>query len=101
MGLRASEWITVAYFAYLAGAAAVVAGIGRPQQRLAIGTATAVVIAVLAGAAFGTEATLWRDWMPLIYIVVGYRLPALLVTSMNQVFERSCWHSIIAGSART
>lgn len=88
MGLRASEWITVAYFAYLAGAAAVVPGIGRLQRRLAIGASIAVVIAVLTGAAFGTQATLWRDWMPLIYIVVGYRLPALLVTSMDHLFER-------------
>ena len=75
MGLRASEWITVAYFAYLAGAAAVVPGIGRQQRRLAIGTAIAVVIAVLTVAAFGTSALLWRDWMPLMYILLGYRLP--------------------------
>jgi len=88
MELRASEWITVAYFAYLAGAAAVVPGIGRPQRRRAIGTALAVVIAVLTVAAFGTRATLWRDWMPLIYILIGYWLPALLVTGTDQVFER-------------
>ena len=89
VGLRASEWITVAYFAYLAGAAAVVPRIGRQPRRRAIGTALAVVIAVLTVAAFGTRATLWRDWMPLIYILIGYWLPALLVTGTNQEFERT------------
>jgi membrane-associated phospholipid phosphatase len=88
MGLRASEWITVAYFAYLAGAAAVVPRLGRPQRRRAIGTAIAVVIAVLTVAAFGTRATVWRDWLPITYILIGYWLPALLVTSINQAFER-------------
>jgi len=89
MGLRASEWIIVAYFAYLAGAAAVVPSMSRLQRRRAIGLATAVLIAVFTIAAFGTKAMLWRDWMPLLYIVIGYRLPALLVTGMNQDFERS------------
>ena len=89
MGLRASEWITVAYFTYLAGAAVVVPRIGGPQRRRAIGLAIAVVIAVLTAAAFGPGATVWRDWMPLIYILIGYWLPALLVTGTNQAFERS------------
>jgi membrane-associated phospholipid phosphatase len=88
MGLRASEWITVAYFAYLAGAAAVVPGIAQRQRRRAIGTAIAVVIVVVTVAAFGTSALVWRDWMPLMYILLGYRLPALLVTSTNQELER-------------
>jgi membrane-associated phospholipid phosphatase len=88
MGLRAPEWIVAAYFAYLAGAAAVVPGIGRPQRRAAIGTAVAVVITVFTLAAFGTWATLWRDLMPLVYILAGYRLPALLVTGTNPVLER-------------
>lgn len=88
MGLRASEWIVVAYFAYLAVAAAVVPDLGRQQRRLALATATAVLIVVLTIASFGTGAIFWRDWMPLVYIVVGYRLPALLVTSTDPEFER-------------
>ena len=87
MELRASEWITVAYFAYLAGAAAVVP-IGRPQRLRAIRTAMAVVIAVLTIAAFGTGAIWLRDWAPLLYIPIGYWLPALLVTGTDPVFER-------------
>jgi len=88
MELRASEGITVAYFAYLAGAAVVVRGIDRRRRRRAIGAAAAVVIAVLTVAWLGTSAVLLRDWMPLVYILLGYWLPALLVTSTNQVFER-------------
>src|SRR6185436_13783399 len=88
MELRASEGITVAYFAYLAGAAVVVRGIDRRRRRRAIGAAAAVVIAVLTVAWLGTSAVLLRDWMPLVYILLGYWLPALLVTSTNQAFER-------------
>jgi membrane-associated phospholipid phosphatase len=88
MGLRASEWIIVAYFAYLAGTAAVVRGIDRRRRLRAIGTAMAVVIAVLTVASFGTSAALLRDWMPPVYLLLGYWLPALLVTSTNQAFER-------------
>jgi hypothetical protein len=88
MGLRASEWITVAYFAYLAGAGAAWPGIGRPQRLRAIGTAIAVLIAVFALAAFGTSTSWLRDWMPLLYIPIGYWLPALLVTGTDQDFER-------------
>jgi membrane-associated phospholipid phosphatase len=88
MELRASEWIAVVYFAYLAGAAAVLPGIGRQQRRRVIGTGMAVVIAVVTLASFGTSAALWRDGMPLVYILLGYWLPALLVTSTNQAVER-------------
>jgi len=83
MALRPSEWIIVAYFAYLAGAAAVLPNIGQQQRRQAIGMAMAALIAILALAALDTRAIVLRDWMPLVYIVVGYRLPALLVTGMN------------------
>jgi len=89
MALRASEWIIVAYFAYLAGAAAVMPNTGQQRRRQAMGMATAALIAVLMLAALGPRAIVWRDWMPLIYLVVGYRLPALLVTGTNEAFERS------------
>ena len=80
MELRTSEWIVVGYFLYLAGAATAVPAIGRQQRLRVIGTAVVVLIAVFTLAAFGTRAIFWRDWMPLLYIVIGYRLPALLVT---------------------
>jgi len=88
MELRASEWITVAYFAYLACAAAVVPGVSRQNRRRVIVTAIPVVIAVITLAAFGMSADVWRDWMPLLYVLPGYRLPALLVTGLDLAFER-------------
>ena len=88
MGLRASEWIAVAYFAYLAGAAAVWPAVGRRQRVRVIGTAMAVVIAVVTVAAFGAWAGAGRDWLPLMYLLLGYWLPALLVTRTNPVFEQ-------------
>jgi membrane-associated phospholipid phosphatase len=87
MGLRASEWIVVVYFSYLAGAAVVVPGLGGQQRRRALGLALAAVIAVFTIAAIGTRATVWRDWMPILYILIGYWLPALLVSTTNQVVE--------------
>jgi membrane-associated phospholipid phosphatase len=86
--LRPSEWIVVAYFAYLAGTAAVLRGIDRRRQRRAMGAAIAVVIAVFSVASFGTSAVLLRDWMPPVYLLLGYWLPALLVTGTNQALER-------------
>jgi membrane-associated phospholipid phosphatase len=87
MALRASEWIVVAYFAYLAGAAALLPRMHQRSRRRVIGVATLVVIAVVAIAARGTAAAVWRDWLPLIYMVTGYWLPALLVGGMNLDFE--------------
>jgi len=90
MRLRASEWITVGYFAYLAGAAALVCWNGRRgQQRRVIGTAAAVVGTVVTIAWLGRPAVLLRDWIPLVYVLLGYWLPALFVTTTNPAFERT------------
>jgi membrane-associated phospholipid phosphatase len=86
MRLRLSEWIAIAYFVYLA-AAAVVRGTGRGRRRV-VATAAAVVSAVLTIPQFGTL-TIARDWMPLAYVVLAYRLPALLVATTNAGFERT------------
>jgi len=87
MRLRWSEWITIAYFVYLATAAAAVRGRGGHRRRV-VAVAVAVVSAVLAISWLGVLAVL-RDWMPLVYVVVGYWLPALLVTDTNPAFERT------------
>jgi membrane-associated phospholipid phosphatase len=85
MNLRTSEWITITYFAYLLCAAAMVHSNGR---RRVMGAAVAVLVAVLTIPRFGTAVWL-RDWIPLAWVLVGYRLPALLVTTTNQRFERT------------
>jgi len=87
--VRASEWIAIGYFVYLAGAAVVVGWNGRRgQQRRVIGTAAAVVGTVLTIAWLDTPAVLLRDWIPLAYILIGYWIPALFVSSTNLAFER-------------
>jgi membrane-associated phospholipid phosphatase len=88
MRLRTSEWITIAYFAYLLAAAVVRRNRPRSRRRVA-GVAAAVVIAVVAITRFGTPATPLRDWIPLAYVLAGYWLPASFVTSTNQRFERT------------
>src|ERR1700752_2981136 len=87
MGPRAPEWIVVAYFFYLPAGPAVIPNLDRQKRRRVIGMAVAIVIVVLALAAIGMRATLWRDWMPIPYILIGYWLPALLVRRTNQDFE--------------
>src|SRR5437867_4230096 len=89
MKVRASEWITIAYFAYLTGAAVLVRWNGRRgQHRRVISTAAAVAGTVFTIAWLGTPAVLLRDWIPLVYILLGYWLPVLFVRSTNLAFER-------------
>ena len=70
MGLRASEWIVLAYFSYLAGAAAVIPTLDRQKRRRAIGMAVAVLIAVFTVSAITTRASVWRS-----HVVFGARRP--------------------------
>jgi len=92
MRLRTSEWIAIAYFAYLLAAAAVVRWKTPGQRRRVIATAAAVVTAVLASSRFTGAAGSLRDWTPLVYILIGYWLPANFVTTTNQRFE----HALLA-----
>jgi len=94
MGLRAPEWIVVAYYAYLAVAAAVVPRIARPHRWRALCLALAVLLTVFTIAAFDTAAMWWREWLPLAYIVIGYRPPAPTRQS-----NAGCWHSTGAGGS--
>jgi hypothetical protein len=87
MRLRASEWITVGYFAYLLGAGLVGRWSRRRERHRVIGIA--VVAAVFTIPWLGTTGALMRDWIPLVYLVLGYWLPALLVTRTNQTLERA------------
>src|SRR5438477_300045 len=92
MKLRTSEWIAIAYFAYLLAAAAVVRWNTPGQRRRVIAAAAAVVTAVLAIARFTSPAAPLRDWIPLAYLLIGYWLPARFVTTTNQRFE----HALLA-----
>jgi membrane-associated phospholipid phosphatase len=89
MELRYSEWIVIAYFVYLAGAAAGVPGV-RSRSRLAVtamfAAATVPLVALLSYAPGGSVI---REWAPFGYLLFGYWLPGRLVTAPNEAFERS------------
>lgn len=87
MKLRVSEWIAVAYFGYLACAAFAVPLSGR-RRRDAVGFAAIVAGSVVAIAWLGAFHLPLRDWAPVGYVLLGYWIPALLVTSTNERFER-------------
>ena len=87
--MRASEWIVLVYFVGLAGAAAA-APLPSDRRRRIVATALLIGVSVLVLAHVGSTppARVLRAWMPLGYILLGYWLPALLVTAPDQAFER-------------
>jgi membrane-associated phospholipid phosphatase len=90
MTLRWSEWIVVAYFAYLAGVAVAIPLPARRRWRVLI-TALSVAVVTLALGWWGESGSrlVARDWVPLAYILIGYWLPASFVEAPNEAFERT------------
>lgn len=87
MTLRASEWIVVAYFTYLAALAFSSRVPDRRRIRV-VATAILVITAVVALSWIGAPAEIPRDWVPLVYVLLGYWMPGLLVTDTNRRFEQ-------------
>jgi hypothetical protein len=95
MGLRASEWIAVAFFLYLALSAGLVSPAPRRtrSRRIATGVAALAVamlvllIARLAETAPSIVPGFVRDWAPILYLVLGYWLPAGIAGSPNDSIE--------------
>ncbi len=87
MTLRASEWIIVSYFVYLAAAALRARlPIGRRAAIVAEAAAAIAIILWVAGFAAGAGLVV-RDWAPAAYLLAMYWMPARLVTSSNVSFE--------------
>lgn len=82
--MAAHEWIVVAYFSGLTLAAWLTPRL-RARRRQVTALASVVVTTVLAVAT--TDVHALRVWMPLVYLLAGYWLPALLVTSAHEEFE--------------
>ena len=78
----------MAYFVYLAGAALVL-HVNRRQRYGVVAAALTVVAVVFVLARIATPASPFRDWIPLAYVLFGYWLPGLLVTSTNGNLERT------------
>src|SRR5947207_14714191 len=85
--LRVSEWIALAYFLYLIALAAVArVSVSRRQRVLATAPVTCAAI-VTIGLQVGAAAALARDWLPLLYLVMAYWLPAQLVENTKPRVE--------------
>jgi hypothetical protein len=89
--LRASEWIALTYFIYLFGMALRVGpGYARADGRRRVLATAPIMATAIVALPFqtGLIATIVRDWIPLIYLLFGYWLPAYLVTRWNPRLER-------------
>jgi hypothetical protein len=88
VGLRTSEWVALVYFLYLAGMAL---RFRRGQGRWRVIATASMMAAAIVGLPLqrGAAAAIVRDWIPLVYLLGGYWLPARLVTSSNPAFEGS------------
>jgi membrane-associated phospholipid phosphatase len=86
--VRTSEWVTLAYFAYLLATAAVL----RVPRRTVLHVATlallvAAIIALVARADPSPIATVLRDWFPGGYLLIGYWATGLLYRGPSRALE--------------
>jgi membrane-associated phospholipid phosphatase len=87
MMLRPSEWVVVVYFLYLLIASALSkVPIG---QRIRVASLAFLVIATVLGFLRADQS--WfrqmRDWIPIVYLLAAYRMPALLVSAPSVGME--------------
>jgi hypothetical protein len=82
--MRAYEWVVVAYFLYLATAAVVT----RRREPFVTALVAAAVPLGLVGVSDARYVLVLRDWAPIAYLLVGYWLPARLVTTCNPRVEQ-------------
>ena len=84
--MAAHEWIVVGYFSGLTLAAWLTP---RPSARRRQATALAGIVVLTVLGVASTDAHLLRAWIPLVYLLAGYWLPALLVTAeRDERFEK-------------
>jgi hypothetical protein len=85
--LRSPEWIALGFFLYLA-VAALLMPLPADRKRRAIARAILISAFILFMAVpDGVVAVRARDGLPLVYLLLGYWLPAHLVTSTNPKLE--------------
>ena len=81
--LRSPEWIALGFFLYLA-VAALLMPLPVRRKRRAIARAMLISAFILLMAVpDGVVAVRARDGLPVVYLLLGYWLPAHLVTSTN------------------
>src|SRR5688572_8603392 len=86
--LRSSEWVALGFFLYLAGVALLI-GVPGHRKRRVIRRAVLISAFILAMAVpGGSLVARVRDGLPLVYLLLGYWLPAHLVTGANLELEK-------------
>jgi membrane-associated phospholipid phosphatase len=83
--VRASEWVPLAYFSYLAGVCWL-----RPvpmRQRVSVTAASVALAAAIAVLASAAPSRL-RDWLPFVYVAFGYYVTGWLFIEPSQTLEQ-------------
>jgi membrane-associated phospholipid phosphatase len=83
-GLRCSDWVALGYFVYLAGVCWL-----RPigaARRLLVTAVSAATAAIVAAAP--RTPTIVHDWLPMIYVTIGYYLTGRLFVAPSPRLER-------------
>lgn len=90
--MRSSEWIALAYFAYLAAVGLAVSPHAARRWRVVREGITAAAVVVLVAMAGSRIPSVWltvvRDWAPLVYLLWGYWIPAHVRDGLDPDAER-------------
>lgn len=86
--MRVSEWVAATYFGYLLVVAAVTLR-GRRRRAAALRSAGALVtVLITLGLPIRTTPPIVRDWLPALYLLVGYWLSGLYFVAPMPAVER-------------
>jgi membrane-associated phospholipid phosphatase len=99
--VRTSEWVIVAYFAYLFLTSLVLPVTGRTRRSLgALAVAIAMFAYAAASAGPSRAASITRDWIPGACLMLGYWATGLLYRGPNLALERRLESVDLALAAR-
>jgi hypothetical protein len=88
MALRTSEWIAFFYFGSLILTSVLLPIPSRVRRGVVSAAVTVMAVILLLASLNGQTADTLRDWMPLMYLLAGYWLPARLVVGPLPGFEQ-------------
>jgi hypothetical protein len=77
--MRTPDLIAIVYFAYVIAAAAGVRGVSLERRLRVAGMAGGAILLVLLSGQILPEASAVRDWLPAVWLVLGYWLPGGLL----------------------
>jgi hypothetical protein len=77
--MRTPDLIAIVYFAYVIAAAAAVRGVAGERRVRVAGMAAGAILIVLLSAQILPVRSVVRDWLPAVWLVLGYWLPGGLL----------------------